>query len=200
MNIVASLALLQLFLSAAGEFWWHNSNRCVEIRCNSFLLSRLKATVSGNFSTETVQSAAPGDVVLLQCYTGGNLTPVWTTWVKDGHVIASNGELHVDSSAKDPRLTLERNGSLSISKVISDDTGSFLCSSRLPDNRTINAHVLLQVTSKWGGHEVQYGSSLKRFFWALVACSRWSSFSTKLVLPHIHLPVHMTASELCMTW
>ncbi|XP_005803914.1 V-set and immunoglobulin domain-containing protein 10 [Xiphophorus maculatus] len=122
MNIVASLALLQLFLSAA-------------------------ATVSGNVSTETVQSAAPGDVVLLQCYTGGNLTPVWTTWMKDSHVVASNGELHVDSSAKDPRLTLERNGSLSISKVISDDTGSFLCSSRLPDNRTINAHVLLQVTS-----------------------------------------------------
>ncbi|XP_014845282.1 PREDICTED: V-set and immunoglobulin domain-containing protein 10 isoform X1 [Poecilia mexicana] len=122
MNIVASLALLQLFLSAA-------------------------ATVSGNFSTETVQSAAPGDVVLLQCYTGGNLTPVWTTWMKDSHVIASDGELHVDSSAKDPRLTLELNGSLSISKVTSEDTGSFLCSSRLPDNRTINAHVLLQVTS-----------------------------------------------------
>uniref|UniRef100_A0A3B3V8A7 V-set and immunoglobulin domain containing 10 n=1 Tax=Poecilia latipinna TaxID=48699 RepID=A0A3B3V8A7_9TELE len=122
MNIVASLTLLQLFLSAA-------------------------ATVSGNFSTETVQSAAPGDVVLLQCYTGGNLTPVWTTWMKDGHVIAKDGELHVDSSAKDPRFTLELNGSLSISKVISEDTGSFLCSSRLPDNRTINAHVLLQVTS-----------------------------------------------------
>ncbi|XP_054895793.1 V-set and immunoglobulin domain-containing protein 10 isoform X2 [Poeciliopsis prolifica] len=122
MNIVASLALLQLFLSAA-------------------------ATVSENFSTETVQLAAPGDVVLLQCYTGGNLTPVWTTWIKDGHIIASNGELHVDSSAKDPRLNLELNGSLSITKVIPEDAGSFLCSSRLPDNTTINAHVLLQVTS-----------------------------------------------------
>lgn len=138
---------------------------------NSFLLSRLKATVAGTFSTETVLPAAPGDVVLLQCYTGGNITPVWTTWMKGGHIIASNGDLHVDSSAKDPRLTLELNGSLSISKVIFDDTGSFLCSSSLPDNRTINAQVQLQVTSKWGGHEDQYGSSLMRFFWALVACS-----------------------------
>ncbi|KAM4746499.1 V-set and immunoglobulin domain-containing protein 10 isoform 1-T1 [Anableps anableps] len=122
MKIVACLALLQLFLSGA-------------------------AAVSGDVSTETVQSAAPGDVVLLQCYTGGSPTPVQTTWMKDGREIASKNGPQMDSSAKDPRLSIELNGSLSISSVIAEDSGSFQCSSTLPDNRTIRAQVKLHVSS-----------------------------------------------------
>ncbi|KAM4746500.1 V-set and immunoglobulin domain-containing protein 10 isoform 2-T2 [Anableps anableps] len=122
MKIVACLALLQLFLSGA-------------------------AAVSGDVSTETVQSAAPGDVVLLQCYTGGSPTPVQTTWMKDGREIASKNGPQMDSSAKDPRLSIELNGSLSISSVIAEDSGSFQCSSTLPDNRTIRAQVKLHVSN-----------------------------------------------------
>ncbi|MED6285829.1 hypothetical protein CHARACLAT_033215 [Characodon lateralis] len=120
MNIVASLALL--CLSAA-------------------------ATVSGNESTETVLSAAQGDSVLLQCYIGANVTPVWTTWMKDGQVVAGNGSHPMGSSAANPRFALEQNGTLIISEAITEDSGSFLCSSALPDNRTINARFQLQITS-----------------------------------------------------
>ncbi|KAM4578904.1 V-set and immunoglobulin domain-containing protein 10 isoform 3-T3 [Fundulus diaphanus] len=112
MNRVAALALLQLFLSAA-------------------------AAVSRNVSSETVVSAAPGDVVLLPCYSGRNVTPVW---MKDDHVVATKG-----GAASDPRFGLEHDGSLSIREAIPEDSGSFLCSSSLPDNRTINARVQLQV-------------------------------------------------------
>ncbi|MED6256391.1 hypothetical protein ATANTOWER_025112 [Ataeniobius toweri] len=120
MNIVASLALLCLSAAAA---------------------------VSGNESTETVLSAAPGDSVFLQCYIGANVTPVWTTWMKDGQVVAGNGGLPMGSSAANPRFALEQNGTLIISAAITEDSGSFLCSSALPDNRTINARFQLQITS-----------------------------------------------------
>uniref|UniRef100_A0A3Q2NXS8 V-set and immunoglobulin domain containing 10 n=1 Tax=Fundulus heteroclitus TaxID=8078 RepID=A0A3Q2NXS8_FUNHE len=115
MNRVAALALLQLFLSAA-------------------------AAVSRNVSSETVVTAAPGDVVLLYCYIGGDVTPVWSTWMKDDHIVATTGR-----AAADLRFDLARDGSLSIRGAIPEDSGSFLCSSGLPDNRTINARVQLQV-------------------------------------------------------
>lgn len=122
MHIVASLALLQLFLSGAGA-------------------------VSDNVPTETIVPATTGDVALLQCNTGGELTPVWTTWMKDEHIVASKNGLPADPSKADPRYSIEPDGTLSINDVRIEDSGSFLCSSALPDNRTINARSKLQVTS-----------------------------------------------------
>ncbi|XP_030593818.1 V-set and immunoglobulin domain-containing protein 10 isoform X2 [Archocentrus centrarchus] len=65
MKIVATLALLQLWISAT-------------------------ARVSGSGSTETALSASPGDIVLLPCDTGGQGTPLLTKWLKNGHEINSS--------------------------------------------------------------------------------------------------------------
>ncbi|KAG7490522.1 V-set and immunoglobulin domain-containing protein 10 [Solea senegalensis] len=103
--------------------------------------------VSDDSDTETALTAAPGDVALLPCYTAGNVTPSLTTWLKDGQEVVRGGD---SSSAANPaaqRLTVLRDGSLNIMKVIRGDEGTYLCSSTLPGNNTFHARVLLQVAS-----------------------------------------------------
>ncbi|XP_038149435.1 V-set and immunoglobulin domain-containing protein 10 isoform X1 [Cyprinodon tularosa] len=118
MNTVAPLPLILLILSA-------------------------EAAVSGN-DTETVLSATPGGSVILDC-AGQRAARVWTSWMKDGNIITSKGGPFTDTDPADQRFTLEPNGSLSISPVITEDSGSFLCSSGLSDNITVIERVQLQV-------------------------------------------------------
>ncbi|KAM9858487.1 V-set and immunoglobulin domain-containing protein 10 [Aulostomus maculatus] len=110
------------------------------------------AVVSADDSTETTLTASPGDIVLLPCYTAGNVTPSVTTWLKDGRTVASGGAseaaggLPVDSTGGQ-RLTVLHDGSLNIRGVIAGDEGNYLCNSTLPGDITFRARVLLQVAS-----------------------------------------------------
>ncbi|XP_005743115.1 V-set and immunoglobulin domain-containing protein 10 isoform X2 [Pundamilia nyererei] len=120
MKVVATLALLQLYISATADL--------------------VTAEVSGNVSSETALSASPGDIVVLPCYSAGKVTPVVTTWTKNGREIVTGG---------DPtrRLIVNPDGSLNISATMLGDEGIYLCNSTLSDNRSFLARVLLQVTS-----------------------------------------------------
>ncbi|XP_032372995.1 V-set and immunoglobulin domain-containing protein 10 [Etheostoma spectabile] len=121
MEIVATVALLHLCLCAT-------------------------AAVSGGDSTETAMTAAPGDVVILPCYSVGNVTPISTTWMKNGQeVIRSDGSSPTLSPAGQ-RLAVLHDGSLNINGVIPGDEGTYNCSSTLPGNITFHARALLQVT------------------------------------------------------
>ncbi|KAM4577566.1 V-set and immunoglobulin domain-containing protein 10 [Odontesthes bonariensis] len=121
MNKVATVALLHLLLSASG---------------------------SGDGSTETALTAAPGDVALLPCYTVGNVTPTLTTWMKNGREVNMSDGVSVSSpSPAGRRLSVLHDGSLNIMGVIPGDEGSYMCASTLPDNSSFQAHVLLQVTN-----------------------------------------------------
>ncbi|KAM7018130.1 V-set and immunoglobulin domain-containing protein 10 [Tautogolabrus adspersus] len=103
------------------------------------------ASVSGNDSTETALTAAPGDVALLPCYTAGNVTPNLTTWMKNGQEVITGG---VSSPVgQQQRLVVLQDGSLNIRVVIPGDEGSYLCSSTLPGNIPFRARVLLKVAS-----------------------------------------------------
>ncbi|XP_028314278.1 V-set and immunoglobulin domain-containing protein 10 [Gouania willdenowi] len=113
MQIFAAVVFLHLSLCATGE------------------------AVSG--PTETTVTAAPGDIVLLPCYTVGNVTPSLTTWRK-------NGEEVIISSTGDHRLSVEPEGSMAITGVQRGDEGRYECSSFLPGNSSFQAAVLLQVT------------------------------------------------------
>ncbi|XP_068994863.1 V-set and immunoglobulin domain-containing protein 10 isoform X1 [Embiotoca jacksoni] len=115
MKIVAAAALLHLCFSAT-------------------------AAVSGSGSTETALAAAPGDIALLPCYTVGNVTPSFTTWMKNGREVAAS------RPPAGRRLAVQHDGSLAIREVMPGDEGSYLCSSTLPGNSTFQARVLLQVT------------------------------------------------------
>lgn len=115
----------------------------------SFLL---KAAVSTDGSTETTLKAAPGDVALLPCYTAGNVTPSLTTWMKNERevvVVGGGGGGGGGPAPVERRFAVLPDGSLNIRGVIPGDEGSYLCNSTLPGNHTFQAHVLLQVTSKW---------------------------------------------------
>lgn len=120
MKVVATLALLQLYISATADL--------------------VTAEVSGNVSSETALSASPGDIVVLPCYPAGKVTPVVTTWTKNGREIVTGG---------DPtrRLIVNPDGSLNISATMPGDEGIYLCNSTLSDNSSFLARVLLQVTS-----------------------------------------------------
>ncbi|KAM7415715.1 hypothetical protein PAMA_017990 [Pampus argenteus] len=132
MKIVATVALLHLCLHAT-------------------------AVLSG--SSETVVTAAPGDVVLLPCYTVGNVTPSLTTWMKNGREVISGGAPAAAAAAAGlpappagppagpQRLKLLHDGSLNIQAVTPGDEGSYLCNTSLPDKSTFQAGVLLQVAS-----------------------------------------------------
>ncbi|XP_070821018.1 V-set and immunoglobulin domain-containing protein 10 [Chaetodon trifascialis] len=122
MEIVATVALLLLCLPAT-------------------------AAVSGNGSTETALTAAPGDVALLPCYTVGTATPTLTAWMKDGREIIRGGGSSPSPAAAGQRFTVLHDGSLNIRQVSPGDEGSYLCNSTLPGNKTFQARVLLQVTS-----------------------------------------------------
>ncbi|XP_039906574.1 V-set and immunoglobulin domain-containing protein 10 isoform X2 [Simochromis diagramma] len=120
MKVVATLALLQLYISATADL--------------------VTAEVSGNVSSETALSASPGDIVVLPCYSAGKVTPVVTTWTKNGREIVTSG---------DPtrRLIVNPDGSLNISATMPGDEGIYLCNSTLSDNSSFLARVLLQVTN-----------------------------------------------------
>lgn len=146
MKVVATLALLQLYISATGEFGSTRKTQVsVKTPLQSFFLflsaDLVTAEVSGNVSTETALSASPGDIVILPCYTAGKVTPVVTTWTKNGREIVTVG---------DParRLIVNPDGSLNISATMPGDEGIYLCNSTLSVNSSFLARVLLQVTSK----------------------------------------------------
>ncbi|XP_070760530.1 V-set and immunoglobulin domain-containing protein 10 [Enoplosus armatus] len=122
MKIVATVALLHLCLSAT-------------------------AAVSGNGSTETALTAAPGDIALLPCYSDGNVTPAVTTWMKNGREVIRGGGSSGSPPPTGQRLAVLHDGSLNIRGVMPGDEGGYLCSSTLPGNNTFRARVLLQVTS-----------------------------------------------------
>ncbi|XP_051279854.1 V-set and immunoglobulin domain-containing protein 10 [Dicentrarchus labrax] len=122
MKIVAAAALLQLCFCAT-------------------------AAVSGNGSTETALTAAPGDVALLPCYTDGNATPTLTAWMKNGREVIRGGGSSPSPSPDGQRLAVLHDGSLEITGVIPGDEGSYLCNTSLPGNNTFRARVLLRVTS-----------------------------------------------------
>uniref|UniRef100_A0A3Q2VDQ4 V-set and immunoglobulin domain containing 10 n=1 Tax=Haplochromis burtoni TaxID=8153 RepID=A0A3Q2VDQ4_HAPBU len=94
------------------------------------------AEVSGNVSSETALSASPGDIVVLPCYSAGKVTPVVTTWTKNGREIVTGG---------DPtrRLIVNPDGSLNMSATMPGDEGIYLCNSTLSDNRSFLAQVTL---------------------------------------------------------
>lgn len=104
------------------------------------------AVVSGDVSTETTLKVEPGDVALLPCYSAGNVTPVLTTWTKNGVEVISGGAF--SPAGEQQRLSVLHDGSLNIREVTPGDEGSYLCSSTLPGNNTFRARVLLQVASK----------------------------------------------------
>ncbi|KAM3610552.1 uncharacterized protein V6R79_005604 [Siganus canaliculatus] len=122
MRMFATAALLQLCLYAA-------------------------AAVSDYGSTETALTAAPGDIVLLPCYTDGTATPSLTEWMKNGEEIISAGDSSTSSSNTGQHLAVQHDGSLSISGVIPADEGTYLCNSTLPGNIIFRARVVLQVAS-----------------------------------------------------
>ncbi|XP_008278112.1 V-set and immunoglobulin domain-containing protein 10 [Stegastes partitus] len=105
----------------------------------------LCATASVSVSDPTEPIAAPGDIVLLPCYTSGNETPELTTWVRDGREVGRGGGASPSPPGPVPRLSVLHDGSLNIRGVIPGDEGSYLCSSALPGNRSFQARVRLQV-------------------------------------------------------
>nr|XP_046241493.1 V-set and immunoglobulin domain-containing protein 10 [Scatophagus argus] len=126
MAILAIVVLLQLCLSAI-------------------------AAISGNDSTETELTAAPGDIAVLPCYTDSTVTPTLTAWMKNGREIIRGGAFSPSPSpTAGQRLTVMHDGSLNIPTVRPEDEGSYLCNSTLPGNNTFRARVLLQVA---GGPE-----------------------------------------------
>ncbi|XP_017283256.1 V-set and immunoglobulin domain-containing protein 10 isoform X1 [Kryptolebias marmoratus] len=98
------------------------------------------ASVSDNDPTETLVTAEPGDAVVLPCYTGGNGTPSLTMWTKDGREVGGAR----DAGA---RVSVHQDGSLKFREAVSEDRGSYLCSSTLPDGTVFRARALLQITS-----------------------------------------------------
>lgn len=137
-----------------------------------FLHVLVTAALSGNGSTETALTAAPGDIALLPCYTASAaVAPTLTTWMKNGReIIRGGGGGGGPSPSPSPdlqRLTVLHDGSLNIAGVIPEDEGSYLCNSTLPDNNTFWARVLLQVTSKF---HFQYLTGSVTYRW-------WSEYS-----------------------
>ncbi|XP_017283257.1 V-set and immunoglobulin domain-containing protein 10 isoform X2 [Kryptolebias marmoratus] len=98
------------------------------------------ASVSDNDPTETLVTAEPGDAVVLPCYTGGNGTPSLTMWTKDGREVGGAR----DAGA---RVSVHQDGSLKFREAVSEDRGSYLCSSTLPDGTVFRARALLQITN-----------------------------------------------------
>lgn len=121
MKIVAIAALLHLYSSASAE-------------------------PSAEVPADTVLTAAPGDVALLPCSSGGGgsgvVAPILTIWIKDGQEIARSGAATPEEGQ---RVAVSRDGSLSIAAVVASDQGNYLCDSTWPDNSSSKAGVLLRV-------------------------------------------------------
>ncbi len=155
MKVVATIALLQLCLSATGEFLQRQETQVsLKIRLTLFYVSPpspfllVTGAVSGNGSTETALTAAPGDIALLPCYTVGNVTPTLTAWMKNGREVIRGGGSSPSPLPAGERLAVLHDGSLNIRGVIPGDEGAYLCNSTLPGNNIFRARVLLQVISK----------------------------------------------------
>lgn len=117
------------------------------------LLCFFTAVVSGDESTDTVVTAEPGEVAILPCYNGGNVTPTVTSWMKNGADLISGGPSTPPDASGSPsgsnksRLEVLHDGSLNIPVVERGDEGTYLCASTLPGNNTFHARVLFQVAS-----------------------------------------------------
>ncbi|KAJ0019918.1 hypothetical protein NQD34_007487 [Periophthalmus magnuspinnatus] len=119
------------------------------------LLCFCSTAVSGEESTDSVVTAAPGDVAILPCYSAGNVTPAVTSWMKNGKEIISGGvsaPLNTSGGpgsreSRESRLSVLPNGSLSIGAVEVGDEAVYLCASTLPGNYTYHAKVQLQVAT-----------------------------------------------------
>lgn len=98
---------------------------------------------------ETTLTAAPGDIALLPCYTAGTAAPTLTTWMKNGREVTRGGGSSPIPAPDGQRLAVLHDGSLSITGVIPGDEGSYVCNSTLPDNGTVWARVLLQVSGRF---------------------------------------------------
>ncbi|KAF7667768.1 hypothetical protein LDENG_00048600 [Lucifuga dentata] len=112
----------------------------------------LTGAVSPNAPSETTVTAAPGDILILPCYTLGNVTPSVTTWIKNGLEIISGGQATAASPDSNPtpgqqRLAVLHDGSLNVQGVIPGDEGEYLCKTTLPNNGSFQATVQLQVAS-----------------------------------------------------
>ncbi|XP_077377190.1 V-set and immunoglobulin domain-containing protein 10 [Festucalex cinctus] len=106
-------------------------------------------------SESSVITAAPGDVVLLPCYSEGSVTPSRTRWTKNGSevvVAVPSGSPGGDGDDDDggSRVLVLGDGSLNFRRVSEGDEGVYLCEATLPGNVTWGARVLLQVA---GGPE-----------------------------------------------
>lgn len=118
------------------------------------LLCFCTAVVSGDDSTDSVVTAAPGDVAILPCYNVGNVTPSITAWMKNGVAVISGGPSAPLNATGNPsissesRLTVLPDGSLNILSVELGDEGTYLCASTLEGNNTFHARVLFQVASE----------------------------------------------------
>ncbi|KAM8886707.1 V-set and immunoglobulin domain-containing protein 10 isoform 2-T3 [Spinachia spinachia] len=105
------------------------------------------AAASDGDATETSLAAAPGDIATLPCYAVGNVTPILTTWVRNGQEVARSEPSSPSPSPAGQRVTVTRDGSLRIGGVAPRDEGTYGCSSTLPGNNTFHARVTLRVTS-----------------------------------------------------
>lgn len=121
----------------------------------ALLLLCFYATVVSGDET-TVLMVEPGDVVLLPCYNVGNVTPVITSWTKNGENITYAPTTAPGSpSSSEARLAVLHDGSLNIRAVETGDEGEYLCASTLPGNiTTFHARVLLQVASGPGNASI----------------------------------------------
>lgn len=107
------------------------------------------AALSENDSAETQVTAAPGDVALLPCYTGGVEAPTLTTWIKNGREIIRGGGSSAAPTPEGQRVVVLPDGSLNIASVVASDQGSYLCNATLRNNSTFRARVLLQVAGRF---------------------------------------------------
>ncbi|XP_056274514.1 V-set and immunoglobulin domain-containing protein 10 [Pseudoliparis swirei] len=105
------------------------------------------AVVSDTGPTDTAVAATPGDVVILPCYTDGDVTPTLTTWEKDGREVARGDAFSPSPPPAGRRVAVTSDGSLNFGGVARGDEGAYLCSSTLPGNNVFHARVSLQVTS-----------------------------------------------------
>ncbi|KAM9810489.1 V-set and immunoglobulin domain-containing protein 10 [Neosynchiropus ocellatus] len=101
------------------------------------------AAVAASPDGDSEVSAEPGDVVLLPCYSAGSAAPSLTSWTGPG--LGAAGGLR-SSDPPGERISVLRDGSLSITWVSAADEGVYFCNSSLAGNVTFHGRVLLHVT------------------------------------------------------
>ncbi|XP_057688746.1 V-set and immunoglobulin domain-containing protein 10 [Corythoichthys intestinalis] len=104
----------------------------------------------GSPSESTAVTAAPGDIVILPCYSKDSVRPSRTRWLKDGSEL---GELRASEAVSGEgdggqrRLVILEDGSLKFQTVAGGDEGVYLCEATLPGSMTWRARVVLQVAN-----------------------------------------------------